>query len=180
MKWVDFYKQYSDLDDATLRKAIMSLYDIGMGDEVAEAVDRINNAEIRMRLVERAMELDAIFTQDDIVILDNRIPSPLLVKLIKYGNLELGDADDITSAVENIFDRDACRALYERAYIEDVKFTSDHLDRMGYEDIDSAHDVLPENNDAKKSTAAGCGCLGLLLGLGIISELTKKKSRRKR
>ena len=168
------------MSESKLGEAVFSLDYVGPGAEVAEVVTDIKNPEIRMRLVERAMELDADFSAEDFEILDTEIPSALLVKLARYGNVEFGSAEDVTCAIESISDESVRRALYERAYICDVQFTADQLDRMGYEQIDSAHQPTGKKylSDVAKEQM-GCGCLGFLLGFGFLSKLTKKYNGKK-
>ena len=181
MDWYSLYDKYLDMPDHVLRANIMSLSDIGLGVEVVNIITDITNAEIRLRLFEKALKLDAVFTEDDYARLDEEIPASFLAKLAKYGNIEFGTAEKVTEALASIADENAKRALYERAYIEDIKFSKEQLDRIGYEDIDSAHDVVEDtelSNTVQKGMA--CGCLGAILGLGIISKLTKKYSDNKR
>ena len=161
MEWYIFYEEYSNMSDVNLRNNVISLSDIGDGNEVVDVITNINNAEIRLRLLEKAMELDAVFTEEDFLNLDGEIPSALYVKLARYGNLELGTGEDVTFALESIFDENARRALYERAYIDDVKFTVEQLERIGYEDIDSAHQPFMEERRSEKT---GYGCMGCLIG----------------
>ena len=161
MEWNGFYNSYSRMTDVDLRGAVISLDDIGSGEEVTDVLTDINNAEIRLRLFDKAVELGAIFTEGNFVLLNGEIPSALLVNLARYGSVEFGMGEDVAEAIESISDDNLCRTLYERAYIEDVRFTSAQLERMGYENIDSAHDSTLEEKDPEIKR---CGCLLALIG----------------
>lgn len=177
MDWYSLYDKYLDMPDHVLRASVISLSDIGLGSEVADIITNIENAEIKLRLIEKSIRLDATFSENDYARLEGEIPADLLVKLAKYGNMEFGMSEMVTEALENIVDENVKMALYERAYIEDVKFSKKQLDRIGYKDIDSAHDAAEDTqlSDTVRK-GIGCGCLGVILGLGIISKLTKKYS----
>ena len=172
MLWEKLYEEYSDMSDSLLRSSIMSLEDIGSGYEVVSVITDIDNAEIRLRLIERAMELGAVFDEDDFATLDGEIPSYLLVKLAKYGNIEFGASGDVADSLCCIIDENARRALYERAYLEDVRFTAQELDDIGYDEIDSAHDELYDEDEADEVTEEKhYGCLwALLFGLFFIGK----------
>ena len=172
MLWERLYEEYSDMPDSLLRSRIMSLENVGSGYEVVSLLTDIDNAEIRLRLIERAMELGAVFDEDDFATLDGEIPSYLLVKLAKYGNIEFGASGDVADSLCCIIDENARRALYERAYLEDVRFTAQELDDIGYDDIDSAHDELYDEDEADEVTEEKhYGCLwALLFGLFFIGK----------
>ena len=85
MEWNVFYNSYSRMTDVDLRGAVMSLDDIGSGEEVTDVLTDISNAEIRLRLFDKAVELGAIFTEGNFVLLNGEIPSALLVKLLEEG-----------------------------------------------------------------------------------------------
>ena len=145
MDWHTLYSKYSKMNESELREAILSLTDIGTGSEIADVFSHVDNAEIRLRLLDKAMELGASFTEADYVRFDEQIPSALYVKIAKYGNMVFGTAEEVTEALVAITDTNARRALYERSYIEDVSFTRLQLNRIGYEDIDSAHDDVEDD-----------------------------------
>ena len=170
MRWYELYIGYSTMTDDTLRSSVLSLNEIGSGSEVVDTITGIANAEIRIRLIEKAMALGAVFSEKDCARLDSYIPSFLLVKLAKYGNLEFGLPEEAASVIGGIADENVKRALYERANVEDIKFTPYQLELMGYDDIDSAHDRIGENEEEKKQI----GCLGFLL-LGWLLGCKKKR-----
>ena len=144
MVWHTLYNEYSKMNESELRDAILSLTDIGTGHEVTDVFSNVDNAEIRLRLIEKAVELGVGFTEADYLRLDDQIPSALYVKIAKYSNMIFGTAEEVTEALVAITDPNARRALYERSYIEDVNFTRSQLNRIGYEDIDSAHDEVED------------------------------------
>ena len=59
MEWNGFYNSYSRMTDVDLRGAVISLDDIGSGEEVTDVLTDISNAEIRLRLFDKAVELGA-------------------------------------------------------------------------------------------------------------------------
>ena len=142
------------------------------------ALSRIK-AEIRLRLIEKAMELEAVFSVRDLTIMDTLIPCAEIEKIVRYGKIKFGFADDVVRAINKLSDEHIRRALYERAYIEDVSFSDEDIERMGFDKIDSAHEEPEVSSDGNASKAIGCGCLGFLLGFGVISKLTKKHSKGK-
>lgn len=169
--WDRFYDEYSDMSDDVLRASVMSLENVGSGSEVVDVVTDIDNVEIRLRMTERAMELGAIFSEYDFERLDGEIPSYLLVKLAKYGKIEFGSSEDVADTLTDLIDENAKRALYERAYIDDIRFTSDQLEEIGYDDIDSAHDEIEDELEEKQ-----LGCLwSLLFGWFLADKMKRKK-----
>lgn len=179
MEWKSFLGAYKEMSDEVQRGLVLSLESVGPGDEVSEAVSSIENAEIRLRLIEKAMELEAVFSVRDLTIMDTLIPCAEIEKIVRYGKIKFGFADDVVRAINKLSDENIRRALYERAYIEDVSFSDEDIERMGFDKIDSAHDEPEVSSDGNASKAIGCGCLGFLLGFGVISKLTKKHSKGK-
>ena len=174
MDFVRLYESYKYMSERELRERVVALEDIGNGDEVIDIADGITNVEIRLRLIEKAIKLGATFTEENYLALDGLISSQLYVDLAKYGDLELGTAEDVTSVLEQITDPNAKRALYERAYIDDVRFTPSQLDRIGYDDIDSAHDNEDYRED-DKAMPKGAGCLFALVAFTSLFSRKKKK-----
>jgi len=172
MNWDIFYNSYSKMTDSVLRETIISLYEIGSGEVITDVVTDINNAEIKLRLIDKALELKATFTESDFVRLEGEIPPALLVKLARFGEIEFGNGNDVADAITSIYDDNVGRSLYERAYVDDVRFTQEHLDRMGYENIDSAHDPLVEDS---RSQSKRYGCLAAFIGLGTVLGRRKRK-----
>lgn len=150
MNWFDLYKKYREMPDAELREGVLSLDDMGRGSEVTEIVTGIQNLEIRMRLMERAIRMGAVFTEADVMKLDGTIPAYILVNVARYGSMELGSGDEVAKVLENLTDENVKRAFYERAYLDDVRFTPEELLRIGYEEIDSAHQTVEEDDEPKK------------------------------
>ena len=151
MNWLDLYKKYREMPDAELRAGVLALDDMGTGSEVTEVVTGIENIEIRMRLMERAIRMGAVFTEADVMKLDGTIPAYILVNVARYGSMELGSGDEVARVLENLSDENVKRAFFERAYLDDVRFTSEELERIGYEEIDSAHQTVEEEDEPKKS-----------------------------
>ena len=177
MEWSKLYSEYRTTPNAELRERISALNDIGPGFEVVELIIGTEDADIRMRLLRKALELEALFTESDFVELDGELPSFDLARLIKFGNVDFSDSESVTEALESIFDEGVKRALYERAYLEDVKFSDEQLDRIGYENIDSAHQ---NSEGSPKNKKQGGGCLLSLfaIAVGILAGLRKKKKYR--
>ena len=173
MDFLKLYESYKDISEGELRECVVSLEDIGSGAEVVDIANGIANAEIRLRLIEKAIRLGATFTEDDYLALDGKISSQLYIDLAKYGQMDLGSAENVARVLQEIFDPNAKRALYERAYIDDVRFTPAQLDRIGYDDIDSAHDNEDYCEDDTERPK-GLGCLGAFLALGTLFSRKKK------
>ena len=171
MSWSTFYKDYHTMADSDMRQCVINLSDIGDGKDVVGVITTITNAEIKLRLLERAMDLGAVFTESDYARLDGEVPSFILTKLAKYGNIAFGTPDAVAESIAGIRDENAKRALYERAYIDDVGFVNSHFVLMGYENIDSAHDEI----DGAYDESTGMGCIPGLL-FGWLSVFKKKRN----
>ena len=89
MVWHTLYNEYSKMNESELRDAILSLTDIGTGHEVTDVFSNVDNAEIRLRLIEKAVELGVGFTEADYLRLDDQIPSALYVKIAKIQQYDL-------------------------------------------------------------------------------------------
>ena len=175
VNWSSFYEKYDSMSDSRLRECVMNLSDIGSGEEIADVITDIDNVEIKLRLLEHSMELDAVFTESDYARLDGEIPSFNLTKLAKYGNIEFGSAEEVAEAIADMIDEPASRALYERAYIEDVRFSAEHFELMGYDNIDSAYDEIEDDEEEEEKERRPIGCLGFLLIGWLLSSKKKRK-----
>ena len=54
MDFLKLYESYKDISEGELRECVVSLEDIGSGAEVVDIANGIANAEIRLRLIEKA------------------------------------------------------------------------------------------------------------------------------
>ena len=179
MNWNTLYGSYADMSEPVLRESVLFLTDVGMGCEVVDILSKTDNREIRLRLIEKAIQLGAVFTENDFARLDGEIPSAIYVNLARFARFEFGTGESVAHALASILDGNAKRAIYERAYIEDVKFTPGQLCLIGYEDIDSAHDTVEDDMADEeipdKQNHSGYGCLGALIGLGTIFGRGKRR-----
>ena len=161
MEWAYFYDKYSELSDSKLKSYISLLEDIDSGEELVNAVVDIENKDIKALLVRKAMEFNVEFTQDDFYSLDGEIPTDLYVKLAREGNITFGTNDEVAQTLASIFDDAANEALYKRAIKSGVKFTQEQLEWIG-KDEEEYESPRPASNNT------GCGCLGALLGFGLL------------
>ncbi len=162
MEWSYFYDNYSKLSYSKLKSYISLLEDIDSGEELVNAVVDIESEGVKIMLVRKAMELRAELTQDDFYSLDGEIPSELYAKLAREGNITFGTNDEVAQALAGIFDEAGNDALYERAVESGVKFTQDQLERIGKDGKEEYEAPRPASNNT------GCGCLGMLLGAGLL------------
>ena len=102
------------------------------------------------------------FDQDDFERLDGEIPSILYVQLARDGNIKLGTSEEVARALAGILDEAGNNALYKRAVKAGIKFTRRQLSLIGKDEEVVYEAPRSSYNDT------GCGCLGLLLGLGSL------------
>ena len=91
MKWCDFYDNYYDWADSTRKTRISTLEDMGPGDEIVEVVRDIEDPKVRTQLLNKAMKLGAVFSQEDFADLDGELPPELYEKLGKYAGFDPND-----------------------------------------------------------------------------------------
>ena len=162
MEWSYFYDKYSELSDSKLKSYISLLEDIDSGSELVDAVVDIENKDIKSLLVRKAMEFKVEFDQDDYERLDGEIPSLLYVQLAREGNIKLGTNEEVAQVLASIWDEAGNDALYKRAIKSGIKFTQQQLEWIG-KDEEESYEAPPS-----RSNNTGCGCLGLLLGFGLL------------
>ena len=161
MEWSYFYDKYSELSDSKLKLYISLLEDIDSGSELVDAVVDIENKDIKVLLVRKAMQFNVEFDQDDFERLDDEIPSDLYVKLAREGNITFGTNEEVAQVLASIFDEAGNDALYKRALKAGVKFSREQLEWIGKDE--------EEEYEAPQQVAnnSGCGCLGFLFLLSI-------------
>ena len=131
MEWSYFYDKYSELSDSKLKSYISLLEDIDSGSELVDAVVDIENKDIKVLLVRKAMQFNVEFDQDDFERLDGEIPSDLYVKLAREGNITFGTNEEVAQVLASIFDEAGNDALYKRALKSGIKFTQEQLEWIG-------------------------------------------------
>ena len=96
MTWDEFYDRYVVWSESTIRSRISSLEDIGEGVEVVSVATDISDERIRAQLIRKAIRLGAVFTEEDISLLEGEVPEEVLEEACgkkRYESLFL--ADDI-------------------------------------------------------------------------------------
>ena len=175
MEWFDFYDNYYDFNDKALRALIPVLEDIGSGDEVCDVIDSIDDPDIKVQLIRKAIELEAEFTEDDYYRLDGQIPSYLYEELALKGNMVLSGNDEVADILSSLFDDDAIDALYKRALADGIRFTNDQLEMIGKDE-----DVPEEEEGDYESSDNGIGFFGALLGIaGAFASTSSSNSKKK-
>ena len=162
MEWSYFYDKYSEWSDSKLKSYISLLEDIDSGSELVDAVVDIENKDIKSLLVRKAMEFKVEFDQDDFERLDGEIPSLLYVHLAREGNIKFGTNEEVAQVLASIWDEEGNDALYRRALKSGIKFTQQQLEWIGKDE----EETYTEQQSASNNT--GCGCLGMLLGFGLL------------
>ncbi len=93
MTWSDFYDNFTEWAESTLRSRISSLEDIGTGDDVVDAVLNIDDEKIRAQLIRKAIKLGAKFNSEDFQNLEDELPTEAYAELGRYVGF---DADNPT------------------------------------------------------------------------------------
>ena len=100
MLWRDFYDNFCDWSESTVRSRISSLEDIGPSCEVADAVLNLEGEELKAQLIRKAMKLGVELSRDDFLSLDGELPEALYEELARYGRFCTDtlyfDPDDFT------------------------------------------------------------------------------------
>ena len=171
MEWSYFYDKYSDLSESKLKSYISLLEDIDSGSELTDAVVDIENKDIRVLLVRKAMQFKVEFDQDDFQRLDGEIPSDLYAKLAREGNITFETNEEVAQALAGVFDEAGNEALYRRALKAGIKFSPEQLELIGK---DGEEEYAAPRQISNNS---GCGCLGFLLGLGLFGGERNNNTR---
>ena len=86
----------------------------------------------------------------------------LYVQLARDGNITFGTNEEVAQVLASIWDEAGNDALYNRAIKAGIKFTQEQLEWIGKAEEDTYEEPQPTSNNT------GCGCLGLLLGFGLL------------
>lgn len=89
--WCDFYDNFCDWSDSTVKTRISSLEDIGSGDEVVDAVLNFDDEGLKDQLIRKAMKLGVELSHDNYVSLDGELSDRLYEELAKYGHFSLDE-----------------------------------------------------------------------------------------
>ena len=91
MRWSDFYENYTEWADSTVRSRISSWEDIGTGAEVAEVAIDLFEDKLKAQLIRKAIRLKAHFTHDDFVELYGELPDEVYQELAVYAGFDAED-----------------------------------------------------------------------------------------
>ena len=120
MIWSDFYDNYIEWAESTLRSRISSLEDIGSGEEVAEVVMDLPSDKLKAQLIRKAMRHKVQFTHDDFMNLDGELTDELYRELATYTGFDANNPyfdennmtwDDFSSEYYEWSEKDTLRRI---------------------------------------------------------------------
>lgn len=91
MRWTDFYVDYTEWSESTIRTRISSLDDIGSSDEIIEVVQDFSSEKLKDQLIRKAIRMNVKFSQDDFIELENELSDTVFHELAVYAGF---DADN--------------------------------------------------------------------------------------
>ena len=91
MQWSDFYDNYYDWAESTIRSRISSLKEMGPADEVVDAIVYLPTEQLKVQLIRKAIRYNVEFSHEDFSNLDGELPMEVYRELAAYAGF---DADD--------------------------------------------------------------------------------------
>ena len=88
MMWSDFYDNYTEWSESTIRSRISSLEDMGNGEEVVDVVIDLPSDKLKAQLIRKAIRLKVLFTHDDFMNLDGELSGELYKELAAYSGFD--------------------------------------------------------------------------------------------
>ena len=136
MYWDDFYCNFCEWSETTIKSRISSLTNIGEGCEVVDAILTISDKKIKAQLARKALKLGVKFTHDDFVCLIDELPDDLFAEIAKRGNFNL----DNPYFDENDFDWDDFYGEYCNMPADMLKRCISRITKFG--DSEEVKDVI--------------------------------------
>ena len=100
MKWSDFYDNYTEWSEATIRSRISALEDMGNSDEIVDVVIDLPNEKLKAQLIRKAIRCKVLFTHDDFMNLDGELPDEVYRELAIHSGFDANnpylDEDNLT------------------------------------------------------------------------------------
>ena len=120
MQWSDFYDNYEEWSESTLESRISSLREMGPADEVVSAIISLPTEQLKVRLVQKAIQCGVVFSHENFLDLDGEFPIEVYRTLAAYAGF---DADHPYINEKNL--------LWEDFYMEyDETWDEETLRRM--------------------------------------------------
>lgn len=100
MIWSDFYDNYTEWSESTIRSRISSLEDMGNSDEIVDVVIDLPNEKLKAQLIRKAIRCKVLFTHDDFMNLDGELPDEVYRELAIHSGFDANnpylDEDNLT------------------------------------------------------------------------------------
>lgn len=93
MMWEDFYDNYTEWSEATIRSRIYALEDMGSGDEVVDVALDLPTERLKAQLIRKAIRQGVRFTHDDFVYLDGELPDEVYRELAAHAGFDASNPD---------------------------------------------------------------------------------------
>ena len=88
MQWSDFYDNYYDWAESTIRSRISSLKEMGPADEVVDAILDLPTEQLKVQLIRKAIKHHVEFSHDDFLNLDAEFPMEVYRELAAYAGFD--------------------------------------------------------------------------------------------
>ena len=84
MTWSEFYRNFLEWSDSTVRTRISALEDMGCGDEVVDAVLNLPAGALQSQLIRKAIRMGVKFSRDHFMMLEGELTDEVYKELAAY------------------------------------------------------------------------------------------------